>query len=1805
MADSNNSNNSDKKLSDAKSDLLAKLLSQNNKTTSIPTEEFSEGILSSAQQRLFYVQNLDPESGFYNVPSAFEFNMEIDSLLFKKSIDKLAQKHKILRISYHKKESSELIQKVNENYEVDFIYVDFSNEPAENIESTIEHFILEETKKALPLDKPPVRYFLLKQEKEKYIFLFIAHHIMIDGWTTKILLNDLIEFYDEETGAVQDTNEKCSYINFALWEKEYFDSREFAASLDYWKNKLQGQIEPNELPKDYIRKKESNHKGDQVIKYITCEQLEKISNITRQFKTTNFIFFYSCLTFLLHKLTSKSDIVVGTQVANRKLSDFNNIAGLFANTAVLRTEIDGQQLFSDLLKSCSKTVVEAYTHQYVPFDKIVEMKEVKRDLSINPIFQVMLVYQVVKYDEFKISKGFVKPINFHNGTSKFDLDLSIVESAEGVGISFEFDTELFKKETIERFVDYYINIVVQDDLINKKVCDIDILSPAEKIKITSNWNATETIIKDMELPIHRFIERKAVENPEVAAILLSSGKVSRKELSDQSNQIAWWINSMNLGNRPPIGICLDRSVNMVCALLGIVKAGSPYLPIDPILPKDRIEYMIKDSQVPIIITSSAYINKFQNTQAQILNIDEFTWNMSTKNLDIAISSNDLLYIIYTSGTSGRPKGVMLNHKGRVSNFFDFINRFHIGEADRVLSISALSFDMTAFDVFGTLASGAAIVLPNKEEERDPEKWYELMTKYGVTIWHSAPALLKLFIEKLESGCFKSLLKLRVVLLGGDWIPLDLQERLSKFNGKMQYISLGGATEVSMDSTIYEVDMTQEDWNSIPYGYPMANQRAYVLDSYGFPAPIGVAGELCLGGIGVGYGYFNQPRLTSDKFIPDPYWIPGTRMYRTGDLARYHSDGSLELLGRIDFQIKIDGYRIEAGEIEAHIKQYANIEAAVVSVCKDKNGKDRLVAYYTTKESIDMDTAQLRRFVADKVTYYMVPVYFMELEEMPLSPNGKVNRKAFPNPLLSDYSSKEIVLPKTERELLLSSIWSSLLNLDIESVNSDFFELGGDSIKAIQIVSEIRKSGYSVELKDIIKYPTILELAQIIVQERDNNLIPFTGEQSYLLATNQYDSVRTIEIEYPQKMEKNETEQWLKSMIQKVDTFKMVINNKNDKYQQYYTDETAEIIFTEQETLPNENQLKEIMKTFTFGAPCPIHAIFIKSDKSKVGRLVLVVWQLFVDLNSADTIKKLMLGYSKAAIVLEQSDNSFSIWAESHKKNNSEDLFVFLKNAKRFSRETTLHANQIRKLFEITITDKKIAYLSRIDHEQSQFCRIGCCGSFDWKGKPAKPEALLILEECEDKKFLNVYISEEIADKDNIVDKYFNALEEAVNLPISRDYTPTPMQRHMFKLLYERSMEGLYSIQSGFFIPGVFNRNAFVKAYEYIVERYEILRAYFITDRLGKPRIGFLPNIELPLLELDWSCLSEEEVKSEISKLSKVVRSKGFEINQAPLWSMYLITISPELTLYMHFNCYILLDGWSMLLLRAELLEVYKNLCMGWPLPVKLDPVNFSNCCDEMNDLDINVQVDYWKSKIEDIKNANSDFSSNQCKLISSDIESFKQKEFTLEASLREKLVEVSYNTHLTKTALITFAWGKMMARRTKKDRVMFGVTTSGRTVEVLGIDNVVGLFINTIPITVDYSQTRMLDEAIELLRKDLTEVNGKEQIPLYELQNVVEWDQCKDLFDVILVFDNYPVDNSLKDLGNVSNMSDLSIIDSYLNMNINVAQTEFPLRVDIWLEGDTKLILSYYQNKFSEKEIYEIYEEFADGLEEYLVSRDK
>jgi amino acid adenylation domain-containing protein len=791
---------------------------------------------------------------------------------------------------------------------------------------------------------------------------------------------------------------------------------------------------------------------------------------------------------LLGRYAGQEDVVVSTGTGGRSRVETESLIGCFINILLLRGDLSGATTFSELLGRTREATLGAYAHQDLPFELLVEALRVERDPSYTPLAQVMLVFLNVPPVDLELPGLAVQGVRIDRESAQFDLTFYLDEQAGRLNGHLEYNVDLFDAATVERLLGHYGNLLARAAAgPGSRVTEIPILSEAERRQAVVDWNAT-AVDFPRDSCLHELFEEHAAARPEGVGLIFGDEPFTYAELNRRANQLAHFLLGLGIRRGDRVGVSLEHAPEVVTSLLAILKAGCAYVPLDPNYPQERLAVMLEGAGVRALLTQERLAGRFAGLGAETILVDRADLaNERTDNLATGVTPEDLVYVIFTSGSTGRPKGVMLDHRGRVSNFTDFNRRFRIGPGDAVLALSSLSFDMSAYDVLGTLAGGGTIVLPRLSELLEPGLWAGLLSRHKVTVWHSVPAMLEMLVDSLEPRPEAAPAALRLVLLGGDWIPVTLPDRLRNLvrgvGGEAVVISLGGATEVSMDSTIFEIGAIDPAWKSIPYGVPMANQLAYVVGPAGEPCPVGVAGELWLGGVGVGCGYFERPELTAEKFVPDPFSAaPGTRLYRTGDLARYSSggpDGVLELLGRMDHQVKVRGFRIELGEIASALRSHPDVGEAVVMAREDRPGAKRIAAYLVpaagaSKET--MDLGAIREHVRGRLPGYMVPSAFVVMETLPLTPNRKLDRRALPVPE-EIAEETEAVPPRTPLEKVLAQIWAGVLRLPEVGALDNFFDRGGHSLAATRVVTQIQEVfPLEVPLRTLFEAPTVAELA---------------------------------------------------------------------------------------------------------------------------------------------------------------------------------------------------------------------------------------------------------------------------------------------------------------------------------------------------------------------------------------------------------------------------------------------------------------------------------------------------------------------------------------------------------------------------------------------------------------------------------------------------------------------------------------------------------------------------------------------------------
>jgi len=1043
--------------------------------------------LSFAQQRLWFLDQWEPGNAAYNIPAAVRLSGPLDAAAFAATLREIVRRHEALRTAFPEIDGRPA-QRIAPEVDLAVPQIDLAVLPAARRETETIRLARADAARSFDLARGPLlRAALLRLAAREHVALVAMHHIVSDGWSIGVLIAEVAAIYGAfQAGRPHALRElPIQYADFAVWQRGWLQGDELEKQLGYWRERLAGMPPVLELPADRRRTAVQSFRG--ALRPIELDPAlwAGVRAFSRVAGATPFMTALAAFLALVRRLTGQTDLAVGTPIANRNRAETEGLIGFFVNTLVLRMDVSGDGSkapgLRDLLARVREVTLGAYAHQDLPFEEVVKAVAADRDRSHNPLFQVMFALHNTPARPPSIPGLELSFLELHAGTAKFDFDFMGIEQHGTLNGGVEHNADLFDSATIGRYLDCW-RILLGAALAapDRPLTELPLLAESARHQLTAEWNDTAVEFPRQQC-LHELIAAQAVAAPEAPAVLSDDGDLTYAELRARAFTLASHLHALGVQAGDRVGIAVGPGPERVIGLLGIAAAGGAYVPLDPAYPAPRLELMARDAGVRTLVTDGITFPGIESLQTPLGE------GFAPSGMTGTMAPDLPAYVIYTSGSTGAPKGVMLDHRGRVNNFTDFNRRFGVGPGDRLLAISSLSFDMTAYDVFGTLMASGAIVLPRPADALEPARWLELMRRHRVTVWHSAPALLELLVQHLEASPPGEALALRLVLLGGDWIPLSLPDRLRRFAPDAVVISLGGATEVSMDSTLYRVDAVRPEWSSIPYGRPMANQRAYVVDGLVQPAPAGVPGELLLGGIGVGNGYFGQPELTAAKFIPDPFGgvsgQGGTRLYRTGDLARLRPDGQLELLGRIDFQVKVRGVRIELGEVTAALAQHPAAREAVAVARKDASGAVRLIGYVVPREPVapaDLAT-DLRSFLRGRLPEPMIPTAWVFLDALPLSPNGKVDRRALPDPDPGQARAGRVhVEPRTPLEAVVAGVWSDLLGVEQVGAEDHFFALGGHSLLATQAVSRLRTLlQIELPLRAFLEAPTVTGVAAAV------------------------------------------------------------------------------------------------------------------------------------------------------------------------------------------------------------------------------------------------------------------------------------------------------------------------------------------------------------------------------------------------------------------------------------------------------------------------------------------------------------------------------------------------------------------------------------------------------------------------------------------------------------------------------------------------------------------------------------------------------
>jgi len=1034
--------------------------------------------LSFAQQRLWFMEQLDPGSATYNIPAAVRLKGPLDERALRRSIDEVVRRHEVLRTLFPVRESRP-VQQVQPAAEVELPVIDLSEMEGEQRQEQARRLVEEESRRGFDLSQGPLlRALLVKLDEEEHVLVVTMHHIVSDGWSTGILVKEFSQLYEAYSRGEESPLEelKLQYADFAVWQREWLQAEVLEQQLSYWRQQL-GGLEVLELPTDRVRPKVASHRGHSLSVELSEELTKGLRELSQREGVTLFMTLLAAFQALLHRYSGQEDIAVGVPVANRNQVEIENLIGFFVNTLVMRTDLGGVPSFKELVGRVRKVALEAYTYQGVPFEKLVEEIKPERDLSRAPLFQVMFVLQNTPIEDLRLKDVAVMSVDSENRMAKFDLTLVAMETERGLLISMEYSTDLFSEDAIRRMLGCY-EVLLEAALANteQRISELPLLTKEDKYRLLTQWNETETEYGETRL-VHEVIAEQASRRKDAIAIKSEQGELSYGELDHRANQLAHYLKELGVGPEVRVGISMERGSEMMVGLLGVLKAGGAYLPLDPTYPQERLSYMLQDAGIAVLLTQERLLERLPSCAVSVLCIDA-DWpsisRQSAKNLTPAALPENSAYVIYTSGSTGRPKAVVNIHSAIRNRLLWMQNEYRLTDGDRVLQKTPFIFDVSVWEFLWPLMTGATLVMARPGGHQDPAYLVRSIVEERITRMHFVPSMLRAFLE--QEGV-EQCVSLRDVFCSGEALSWELQERFF-MRSQARLHNLYGPTEAAIEVTYWECERGCLH-SIVPIGRPIANTQIYLLDQHMQPVAIGTEGELHIGGVGLARGYHARPDLTAERFVPVPFdGKTGARLYKTGDRVRYLPDGNLEFLGRMDNQLKIRGVRIELGEIEAVLRKHPDVIEAVVVAREGNEHDQRLVAYLIGREGMPPNHAELRSFLKERLPEYMVPNAFVWLEKLPVTANGKLDRKALPE------SDRSVIDQQRERrtpvEDIICGLWAQMLQVEQIGIDDNFFELGGHSLLATQIVLRIREV-LSVELSvmTLFEAPTVKGLARKI------------------------------------------------------------------------------------------------------------------------------------------------------------------------------------------------------------------------------------------------------------------------------------------------------------------------------------------------------------------------------------------------------------------------------------------------------------------------------------------------------------------------------------------------------------------------------------------------------------------------------------------------------------------------------------------------------------------------------------------------------
>lgn len=1234
--------------------------------------------LSFAQQRLWFFDQWQPGSPVFNISRAIRLRGILNVAAFEQSLQEIVRRHEILRTTFPSVDGQPS-QVISPSVCWHLSRSSIEGQLAATQEAEVQRLILEETHRPFDLIRGPLlRTRLVQLKPYEYVFILVMHHIISDGWSVSIFLQELTSLYNSyaQGMAPQLPEPSIQYADYATWQRSWLQGGVLERQLAYWKPQFEHAPTVLQLPTDRPRPAMPTYSGSTYEFTLPRKLSEQIQDLGVQEGATLFMTLLAAFQVLLMRYSNQDRIVVGTSIANRTRSEVEGLIGIFFNTLALSTDLSGRPGFHEILQRVRRVALDAYAHQDMPFEQLVDALHPERSLQYRPLFQVLFELENAPRTELNFKGLLVQPLAIESRTAKFDLSLAMMKTPQGLAGTLEYNVDLFTAETIARMIDHFRilleGIVAHPD---QSVADLPLLTSSERYELLSSRNDTASAYPHQRC-FHELFEEQVTRTPQASAVEYMGECLTYQELSARSNQLAHHLRTLGVRPGDCVGICMERSIEMLVGLLGIFKADAAFLPLDRKFPRERQAFMLADARVSLLLTQHHLREQLPTDGVRVLCLDRAWDTIARERVDppvSAITADALAYIIYTSGSTGKPKGVLIPHRGFVNYLVWCQDAYGAARGRGAPVQSSIAADAIFPSLFAPLLVGTTVVLLPESDGLEALST-TLQEQGGFSLMKITPTQLEVLNQQLPATNATGWV--RTLVAGAEALRGDVLEYWQRHAPETILLNEYGPTETVVGCSIYHIPTGQVATGSIPIGLPIANTQFYVLDTHLQPLPIGVAGELYIGGDGVAWGYLNRPELTACSFIPDPFSaVPGARLYKTGDLVRYLPDrqGNIEFLGRIDQQVKIRGYRVEPGEVETTLVEHPAVDQVIVVAREDLPGIKQLAAYVVVMPGMQVSAHELRTFLEQKLPPYMVPSHVLFLEKLSLKATGKVDLEALPPPEKNQLEAQEtFVAPVSPLEKQLADIWSEVLGLEQVGRHDNFFEIGGDSILSIRIIARAHAVGIQLTPKQMFQYQTVAELATVanIVsppvvmgsEEVSTAIIPLTPVQHWFFEhdfpnRNHYNHAIVLEMS-PELADASLMEKAIEVLIQQHDAFRLRFTEGSQGWQQQIVKREAVVPFasydlsdvptTEQEArfdaIANETQTSlnlaegPILRTvlFSFGTDKPSRLLIIVHHLA----IDIVSWRIVLE-TLQTTYQQLLNGQT---VRVRQTSTSFTYWA---------------------------------------------------------------------------------------------------------------------------------------------------------------------------------------------------------------------------------------------------------------------------------------------------------------------------------------------------------------------------------------------------------------------------------------------------------------------------------------------------------------------------------------------------------------------------------